>query len=421
MPAGAGLISLGSASGRERIDRGAERRVVLAGILGAAGFLAAALMTWLSGLASPARWAPLHLALAGAASVAIGALLPHFTVSLATARPAPARWRALALVLLAVGAVDAVAAVSAGAPAIAALGAAAFIAGVVLTALTAFVPARRGLGRRGGVVELGYGLGLIAVSVAVAAAMLDLAGVSWVVDRWASIKPAHAWLNLVGFVTVVVAATLIHLYPTVVGSRIRPRRAMLVTVCGLWGGAALVATGYAFQSDAVARMGALVALVGATGAFVVGLDGRHARGRWTTDLAWHHLVIGHLSAAIAWLLVGIGVASTAVLVSGAAPAGWSIDRLIGPLVVGCFLQVLIGAWSHLAPAVGPGDLARHARQRRILGRWPMPRVTGLNVAVLLLSAGNLVQSAPMVAAGAAFVALGLVVALGLMVEMVVRR
>ncbi len=394
---------------------------MLAGILGAAVFLAAALVTWLSGLASPARWAPLHLALAGAASLAIGALVPHFTVSLATARPAPARWRALALVLLAVGTADAVAAVSAGAPALAALGAAAFIGGVVLTAVTAFVPARRGLGRRGGVVELGYGLGLIAVSVAVATAMLDLAGVSWIVERWASIKPAHAWLNLVGFVTVVVAATLIHLYPTVVGSRIRPRRAMLVTVCGLWGGAALVATGYAFQSDALARMGALVALLGAIGAFVVGLDGRHARGRWTTDLPWHHLVIGHLSAATAWLLVGIGVASSAVLVNGASPGGWSIDRLIGPLVAGCFIQVLIGAWSHLAPAVGPGDVARHARQRRILGRWPVSRLTGLNVGVLLLTTGTLIGSQFMVAAGSALVALGLAVALGLMVEMVARR
>jgi len=419
-PAGAGLISLGSTA-RAGADRGAERRVVLVGMAGAALFLLAALLTVVSGLAGPTRWAPLHLALAGAASLAVGALLPHFTVSLATSRPAPAGWRLLALGLLAGGALVAVIAVSAGARPLAAAGAAAFIAGMLATAATAFVPAHGGLGRRGGVVELGYGLALAAVVAAVSLALLDLAGVPAVVARWAWLKPAHAWLNLVGFLTVVVASTLIHLYPTVVGSRIRPRRAMLVTVIGLSAGAGCVAVGYGVGNDLVARAGALGAAAGALGAGVVGLDARRARARWTTDPGWHRLTIGHLSCAIGWLVIGIGMASGAVLVHGADPAGWSLDPLVGPLVVGCFVQVLIGSWSHLAPAVGPGDLARHALQRKILGRWPITRLVGLNAAAVLLVIGSWAASDALMAAGAGIGAATVLVAIGLLAEAILRR
>ena len=44
-----------------------------------------------------------------------------------------------------------------------------------------------------------------------------VAGITPIVERWALLKPAHAWLNVIGFLSLVVAATLIHLAPTVVG------------------------------------------------------------------------------------------------------------------------------------------------------------------------------------------------------------
>ena len=192
------LISLGGSTPRARIDRGPERRAVLRGILASAAFPLAALVAWATGVPGT-PWAPLHLVLAGAAAVAIGALLPHFTVSLAAARPAPARWRLLARVLLAAGATTAALAARAGAFAVAALGAAAFVLGVVVTAIPAFVPPRAGLGRRGGVIEAAYALALAEVAVAVSLAGMDFAAVPAIRDAWARLKPAHAWLNLVGF------------------------------------------------------------------------------------------------------------------------------------------------------------------------------------------------------------------------------
>src|SRR3990170_7609338 len=88
-PAVSQLISLGGNTGQPRVDRAPERRVVLAGMVGAAGFVAAAVIVFLTGFAGSGTWLPLHLALAGGAGLAIAALVPHFTISLAGARPAP--------------------------------------------------------------------------------------------------------------------------------------------------------------------------------------------------------------------------------------------------------------------------------------------------------------------------------------------
>lgn len=394
---------------------------MLIGLLGAASFLLAAFVVLLTGIAGPGRWAPLHLALAGGAGLAVGALLPHFTVSLAVARPAPARWRFAGLALLAIGAATAVAGVTALGSRLAAAGAAAFVLGIGVTAATAFLPTHGALGRRAGVIEIAYGLALTEVGASVSLAMLYLAGLPGIVAAWPWLKPAHAWLNLVGFVGLVIAATLIHLYPTAVGGRIHPRPILGWMVGGLAVGASTVALGYAVRNDWLARAGALAAIIGAGALVRMILDDRHPRGRWTTDLAWHRLVIGHLSAGAGWLAVGVTIASAAVLVGGADPAGWSVDRLIGPLVIGCIVQVLVGAWSHLIPAVGPGDVARHSLQRDTLGRWPVSRLVLINAGALLATVGPLMDDGPLAMVGVVAATGAVAVALGLLAVAVLRR
>lgn len=386
-PAVRQLISLGGAAGRESVDRAPERRVVLAGMVGAAGFVGAAAVVFLTGLGGGGWWLPLHLALAGGAGLAIAALLPHFTVSLAGARPARGRARAIGLSLIAGGALTVAIGFPSGWAPIALLGATAYLVGMGAIGLTAFVPARAGLGRRFGVIELGYGLALGNAALAVVVAMLRLTGAATPAGGWLGLKPAHAWLNLVGFVTLVVATTLIHLYPTVVGSRIRSRPALVVLVVGIGLGAPLTALGYALAADVVVRIGALAVYAGAAALVAVAIDAWTGRGRWTTDPAWHRLTIGHLSAAIAWFGAGALILAVGALVDGADPAGWSLGRAVGPLGIGWVLQALIGAWSHLLPSVGPGDAPRHAAQRRELGRWATPRLVTWNVGAALLTAG----------------------------------
>ena len=413
------LISLGDSSGTRRSDRGAERRVVLAGIVGAAGFVAAAALLWLS-RPGGGIWMPLHVVLAGGASLAIGALLPHFSVSLAASRPAPARWRYAGLGLLGFGSLAAVAGFDAEAPAMAVAGGTAFLAGLLVTLATALLPLRAGVGRRPGVIEVGYAVALVNAVAAVCIAALRLGGLVGPAGEWLALKPAHAWLNLLGFLSLVVATTLIHLYPTVLGARIRPSTALLVLVIGIGLGAPLVALGYALGNDSLVRLGAVAVSAGALALTLVALRAWPGRGRWTTDPAWHRLTIGHLSAGIGWLLIGSGVLTVGALAHGADPGGWSINGLVGPLIVGWTLQVLVGSWSHLLPAVGPGGPDRHAVQRRELGRWSIVRLLAWNLGAALISVDALRGGWPGVA-GAVLLAGALLVSLTLLLRALLTR
>jgi hypothetical protein len=152
----------------------------------------------------------------------------------------------------------------------------------------------------------------------------------------------------------------------------------------------------------------------------VQLDG--ARGRWTTDLGWHRLTAGALLAGQAWLGFGLAVAAARVIALGADPAGWSLPVLVGPLLVGGVAQILVGAMSHLLPAIGPGDQVRHAGQRRLLGRAASGRLAALNAgaAFVAIGYGPAVGFGPgttaggLVALGLALGAIGIGATLGLL-------
>ena len=69
-------------------------------------------------------------------------------------------------------------------------------------------------------------------------------------------------------------------------------------------------------------------------------------------------------------MLGIALASAqlAAFAIGLTPSGWSTPLVGAALVIGWVVQVLIASWTHLVPAIGPGDQAAHARQRAVLGR-----------------------------------------------------
>ena len=236
------------------------------------------------------------------------------------------------------------------------------------------------------------------MGVVLATAML--AGYGPIIDRWALLKPAHAWLNVFGFLSVVIATSLIHLAPTVAGSRIRPRASAIVAIAALLVGAPVVALGFAFGSDVVARLGAGIELVGALALAAHGLAVRRDRGRWTTDPRWHRMAAWSITAAPLWFVVAVAIAAGRILLLGAVPAAWSIELLAVPLVLGWFVQVLIGSWTHLVPAIGPGDQPAHAAQRAALGRWAMGRLFLLNAGIVLVMSGQVIGVSTLTAAGA---------------------
>ena len=370
------------------IDRSGDRWVAVGAIGLAICFIAAAL----AALALPVEtrhgvWLPLHLALVGGATSAIVGVMPFFSAAFAAAPPSDTRLRWSALGAVALGALGVAVGVSGPVSGLAVAGGAAFIGGIILTGIVTTRPLRGALGASRGIVTKGYVAALGDVAIGATTATLFLAGWPPLLEAWARLKPAHAWLNLVGFLSLVIATTLLHFFPTVVGARIASHRSARVTVIGLGIGAPLVALGYAASSDLVARSGALVAFAGAA---ALGFYARRiwpARGRWTTDPDWHRFAMVGLISALAWFEVGMAVMAGRVLVFGAAPEAWSIEAVVGPLVVGWAGFAGLASATHLLPAIGPGDQIVHGRQRALLGRAAKARLVGLYMGVAGLSVG----------------------------------
>ena len=265
------------------IRRSADRRLTFAGVLVAAAFLAIAAVVAALTVAgrTSGPWAALHLVLAGAAGCAIAAVLPFFTAALAQVAPASPRIRVGAIASIAVGTLAVTIGVSAGVTGPAALGGLAYLVGLGLVAVAVFVPLRSALGRRSTLVLIAYGVALAEVAIGVGLATSMVAGWAPVAAQWAALKPAHAWLNVFGFLSVVIAATLIHLAPTVSGNRIQSRRSSTVALVALLAGAPVVAIGFAGGWDGVARIGAILEMIGSTALVVHGLEVRRGPSGWT--------------------------------------------------------------------------------------------------------------------------------------------
>jgi nitrite reductase (NO-forming) len=396
------------------IDRHADRRITAGGVGVAIGFLVAAAVALLVGPGRPSvLWLPVHLALAGGAGTAIAAVLPFFMAALSVAPPARPLLRLAAIGGVAGGAALVSVTVAAGDPMLAHVGGTLYLGGIGLVAAAAWRPTRRGLGTRRPLVLAAALAALAAVAVSATIAILFLSGWEPVLDRWAQLKPAHAWLNLVGFVSLVIIGTLLHFGPTVEGARIGDRRSGRIAVVGVAAGAALIALGYAMAGDVLARVGAVVVLVGAIAVPVHAAVVARSSGRWTTDLAWHRLTSWSLRAASGWFALAMLAAAAPIVLRGADPAAWSLAAIAAPFVLGWTMQVLIGAWSHLLPAIGPGDARRHAAQRRRLGLGAMPRLLALQSGTVLVWAGMIGGQTVATTVGLALVAVALGAAIAL--------
>jgi len=401
-------------SARPAIDRGIDRRITFGGVLVAAFLLGLAGLSGLGSASGGAVWLPLHLAMAGAAGTAIASVLPFFTTALAQVRPAAPWLRLGALGLVAGGALIAGLGMNGAGSRVAAAGGLLYVAGIVALAGAALLPLRAMLGFKFRIVHLAYAVALAQVGIGVGLATAMLAGWSPIASAWGALKPAHGWLNVFGFVTVVIAASLVHLAPTVAGARIRARRTSDVALVGLIAGAPLVALGLASGFDAIARVGATVELLGAAGLVAHGASVQRDRGAWTSDPGWHRFAGLSLLAAPVWLFVVMVIAGGRILWLGADPAAWSVGLIAVPLVGGWIGQVLIGSLTHLVPSIGPGDQAVHAVQRRWLGRAASARWLAWNGGVTLASAGVFIGQAWLAVGGGALIGGALVSGLGLL-------
>ena len=112
--------------------------------------------------------------------------------------------------------------------------------------------------------------------------------------------------------------------------------------------------------------------------------------------------------------MAVAIAGGQVLWLGAAPAAWSVTSIAIPLVAGAIGQILVGAWTHLVPAVGPGDQAAHAVQRRWLGRAATTRWLAWNAGVAILTADTVIGGGLPTAVAGALLGASLVASLALL-------
>jgi nitrite reductase (NO-forming) len=384
------VITLGPVGRRPPppVDRTSDRLVALGAIGGAVAFLLAAVASaFLPPEVRRGTWLPLHLALAGGATTAIAGVMPFFVAAFAAAPPTDTRLRAAAVLAVAFGALGVSIGVAGGLVGLALAGVIEFIGGLALTALAVVRPLGAALGPSRGLVTQGYIAALAEVAFGAMVASLFVAGWPPGLEDWGGLRAAHAWLNLVGFVSLTIGTTLLHFFPTVIGARIVVIPATRLTVAGLAAGPILAAAGLAFSVGAVAQLGAVAVVVGAVALALTAARAWESRGHWTTDAGWHRFAMGGLISAIAWFEVGAGIAAGRLFVFGASPAGWSLEAVAGPLVAGWLGFALLASATHLVPAVGPGDPVAHARQRATLGRVAGARLVVANLGVALLSAG----------------------------------
>jgi uncharacterized membrane protein len=387
----------------------------------AAGYLLAALLAALaSGLGAVVMspWLPLHLALAGGASTAIAGVMPFFVAALAAGAPAPSRLRKAAVGFVAVGA--ALVAVRGIAPGEAwawapVVGGWLYLTGILWLVLAVRASGRKGLMVRRPIVSLGYTLALANVAVGGVLGTLYLVGWTPVLERWEQLRPAHAWTNVIGFVSLVIVATLLHFLPTVLGGRIIPRRSAALAVLGIAIGTPIVVLGLLADSGPVAVGGAALVMVGALATALEAAQFVRARGRWTSDPGWHRFASIGLLAGVAWFVVGVSLAAGLLVRYGASAEAWSTAVVGAPLTVGWIVQVLMASWTHLLPSIGPGTPVQHGLQRAILGRVATPRLLALNGGVLLLAIGWPMGLAAPVAAGGVLVAAAVVASVALAV------
>jgi nitrite reductase (NO-forming) len=402
--------------------RVSERAILRLGIALTATFLAASILSGLLPAEGLHGWVATHLALAGAATVAIGTFMPHFGVTLAGTRPEPWWLRLAGVLSLALGMATVAVGRPLGGADIAGAGGVLVLGGIGLTAWTTYAPMRFGLARRHPIVQTTYGVALADLAVGATLASLFLFGWPPVAGAWVALKPAHAWLNVFGFLSLTVAGTLVYLYPTILGARIKPHASMALAVLGLLAGPPLTAIGYWLSLRPVALVGGGLTLVGSLGLLWYGIDTWRRRGRWTSDFAWHAVSTYHGLAAMSWFVVAAGWGTARIAVEGVAVPGWTLGLMALPIIGGWSAQVLVAAWSYLLPAVGPGDAASRARQRRILGAGGQVRIVAWNAGLVLLVPGAAILAWWLIVPGLVLFGAAALASLGLVVRaLVVRR
>jgi nitrite reductase (NO-forming) len=314
-------------------------------------WMTAALLSFL--LPASARlglWLPVHLALLGAAGLAICGAMQTFVLSMtATRSPSDAEvtWQFLLANL-------GVSLIAVGYPAsvewLVALGGASFVASILVLARIVWRAWKRALNKRHVIPVAIYKAAILCLLIGgVLGALVGARAVTG--TAWVGMRSAHLTLNVLGWTSLTIVGTLITLLPTVLRVRMPEWRGR-ATAALLISGVAILALGLASDAAVVASAGAVLYALGAIGAAGMVAKVLRTPRKWPPPVSAKHLL-----AAFVWFVCGT-IALAAQVVRGEF-AAFRMEFLI-VFAAGWIVQTLLGAWMFLLPMWRAG----HPEQRR---------------------------------------------------------
>ena len=335
-------------------------------------------------LAMP-QWLALHLLVLGAVSNAVFVYSRHFSQALLHVKPTPERPAYIRLAVLNAGVVAVLCGMSEDVTWLAVTGAALVVAAVVAHTGSLVAMARAAtLSGRLRVVVWFYVAGGCALAVGGALGGV-LASDAVSSERWQQgLRLAHAHLNLLGWLGLVIVGTQFMLWPAVLRTKMAEDAPVVArrTLKGIAGGLGVAVAGLLLT--AVTSAGHWLAVVGMLG-YTAGVGcslvpaAREARVKPPRSAAPVMLLLGN-----AWLIAALLV-DVAGLVRGGAEADDLLGRLLVPaLGIGAVAQILIGALTFLLPVTIGGGPAGNRRMTSILTFAWVPRSVLGNIGILML-------------------------------------
>ena len=320
-------------------------------------------------------WLPLHLALAGAASVAICGAMQTFVLAMTSSKSPPDWKQQLQFVLINLGVLLLAIGYPLHAGWLVAVGGAVFVASILILGDIVRVAWFRALNRRHLVPVLFYA-GAVC-SILAGGVLGALLGSGTVPDSvWFQLRGAHLTLNVLGWVSLTIAGTLITLLPTTLRIRMpawrgRPSAYLLMT------GVAALSLGWALGLHPLQAIGACVFALGALGMGVMVQKVLGTERRWPMPISSKHLL-----CAFVWF-VGASVALAVQALRGTDELIAFRDPFLLAFVAGWMGQALMGAWMFLLPMWRAG----HPEERR--RSWAAMEMLG-GLQLFALNAGLLI-------------------------------
>jgi nitrite reductase (NO-forming) len=361
-----------------------RRRHTVAAIL-VAGYLAAGVAVITHSLLAMPEWLALHLLVLGAASNAVLVYSRHFAQALLHVRPGP-EWPASArLAMFNLGALAVLLGMSLRQPWLVVAGAALVVAAIIghTVSLIAMARAASLSGRLRDVTWYYVAAGTCLVIGGTLGGLL--AGGAVRSARWEqAVRLAHAHLNLLGWLGLVVIGTQFMLWPAVLRTRMADtaprtaRRVLAITTTGLAvavTGALL--TGLVGSAHWLAAAGMAGYAAGVANALLPAV--REMRAKPPRSGAPVALLAGN-----GWLLAALTV-DVVALALGDTTADDLLGRLLVPMLgIGVITQILTGALTFLIPVTVGGGPTGNRRLTQVLEYAWLPRALLGNLGVLLL-------------------------------------